>query len=230
MDKGIQDLGNMTLTQKEKGFVFEQVMKTPIRSPYVPKLTIWSFVHTRFAYTLALLLILVISGGSLAYASENTLPGDLLYPVKVSVTEPVRNILAVTPEAKTQWEATKATRRLDEAEKLAVKNRLTPKLREDIEKRFNKNVSAFEKKMQLVASTSKKRADIDTSFEKSIDRHSDILEKMNFRKDDREQKEVRSLKDTIEKTKKVRALRMNAGKATTSGKFPTRKTSEDKER
>ncbi|MBU6323530.1 MAG: hypothetical protein KGI41_00675 [Patescibacteria group bacterium] len=96
----------------------------PVPSPYVSQAAaIFAYVNRPWARALALLLIVVLSGGTLSYAAEGTLPGDTLYPLKVDVTEPVRTYLAATPFAKASWEMTLAARRIDEAATLAVDGR-----------------------------------------------------------------------------------------------------------
>lgn len=68
--------------------------------------------------------ILVIGGllmsGSVSLAAENTVPGDVLFPVKVHVNENVRGTFSVTTKAKAEWEVRLVERRLEEVEKLAV--------------------------------------------------------------------------------------------------------------
>ncbi|MCK9344918.1 MAG: hypothetical protein M0P64_02180 [Candidatus Pacebacteria bacterium] len=67
---------------------------------------------------------LVIGGllmsGSVSFAAEGALPGDILYPVKVSVNEGIRKAVAVTPEAKSALGVKLVERRLVEIEKLAA--------------------------------------------------------------------------------------------------------------
>lgn len=60
-------------------------------------------------------------GGSMSFAAENTVPGDILYPVKVHFNEPVRGAIARTSKAKAEWGVRLVERRLEEVEKLAVK-------------------------------------------------------------------------------------------------------------
>lgn len=71
--------------------------------------------------TMPVLVILgLLMGGSVSFASENTVPGDILFPVKVHINERVRGAVAVTPQAKAEWELHLVERRLDEIEKLAT--------------------------------------------------------------------------------------------------------------
>ena len=73
----------------------------------------------------ALVLVLMLGSGT-SYAAEGALPGDLLYPVKKVVNEGVRAALAVTPEARVQWQTARTSRRLAEAQTLVAHNDLTP--------------------------------------------------------------------------------------------------------
>ena len=199
LEKGIQDMQNIHLTSGEKKYILKQVMNTPVVSPYVSK-SIWSiFTYQQFAYA-TLILLLVMSGGVLAYADEGTVPGDLLYPIKRHVTEPIHDLFVTTPEARATWEATKATRRLDEAQKLAEMNKLTPEYQKDIEEDFHKHAQAFHNSVRSLATSSQEREDLDGSFDESIKKHGDILGRIHFEKGDIEKgdgevKKEENLKD-----------------------------------
>ncbi len=77
-------------------------------------------VNRFIAMVSASLALVGAGGGVLAYAAESALPGDLLYPVKVSVNEPVVTLLQHTPQEKARWAARKLERRLDEARVLVM--------------------------------------------------------------------------------------------------------------
>lgn len=86
------------------------------------------FVFFAPRYVVALLVVLVVLvGSSTAYAAQGSLPGDLLYPVKVSVNEKVEVALAPTPVAKAEVQVRLAERRVDEARELSVRGRLDEK-------------------------------------------------------------------------------------------------------
>ena len=61
-----------------------------------------------------LILALMFGGGGISYAAEGAVPGDALYPIKVSVNEEVRDLVAFSPEAKADWETRRLERRLAE--------------------------------------------------------------------------------------------------------------------
>jgi len=84
-----------------------------------------SFLHMLFrpfAATLASAFILTLAGGGMAYAAEGSLPGDLLYPIKVHITEPVISTLSFTPARRAQWNVRIIERRLTEANALEGKS------------------------------------------------------------------------------------------------------------
>lgn len=62
----------------------------------------------------------MLMGGTMSFAAESTVPGDVLYPVKVHVNESVRGVMAVSPKAKAEWDVRLVERRLEEVEMLAV--------------------------------------------------------------------------------------------------------------
>lgn len=62
----------------------------------------------------AFLALLVITSTGGAYAAESSLPGDVLYPIKLQVTEPVRAALIFDTEQKTQFALKRTDRRLKE--------------------------------------------------------------------------------------------------------------------
>lgn len=71
--------------------------------------------------TMPLLIILgLLMGGSVSFAAENAVPGDILFPVKIHINESVRGVIAITPQAKAEWEIHLVERRLKEIEKLAT--------------------------------------------------------------------------------------------------------------
>src|SRR3989338_7060888 len=91
------------------------------RSPYV-------FMSYHLRMTMAGLLLFVIAGtGTVSAAAAGALPGDLLYPIKVSVNEKVEVALAPTPAAKSEVQVRLAERRVDEARELSVRGRLDEK-------------------------------------------------------------------------------------------------------
>src|SRR3989344_6975993 len=106
------------LTSLEKSAMRARIFET--RSPYV-----FMSYHMRMA--LAGLVLFVFAGTGTVSAAQGALPGDLLYPVKVSVNEKVEVALAPTPAAKAEVQVRLAERRVDEARELSARGRLDKK-------------------------------------------------------------------------------------------------------
>ncbi len=94
---------------------------------------------------IAVVLTLALGGG--VYAAEGAVPGDALYPVKVSVNEEVRERLSLSGESKAHWNARVAERRLEEATELSVKGALPAEVEARLKLAFEEKVDAIEKKI-----------------------------------------------------------------------------------
>ena len=64
--------------------------------------------------------------------AESAIPGDILYPVKVNVTEEIRSTLSLNSYEKVVWETTRLERRVAEARLLAQAGKLTPDAEADV--------------------------------------------------------------------------------------------------
>ncbi|PJE64087.1 MAG: hypothetical protein COU90_04425 [Candidatus Ryanbacteria bacterium CG10_big_fil_rev_8_21_14_0_10_43_42] len=82
---------------------------------------------------------MVLIAGGISYAAESSLPGDVLYPIKVGGTERVRSWTAISYEANGAWNVTRADRRLQEAALLAVQGKLDSEKEADLTSRLQKH-------------------------------------------------------------------------------------------
>ena len=67
---------------------------------------------------------IVAFGLGTATLAEDSLPGDMLYPVKIGLHRVGRSLFVVSAEAKANWEVDQAEQRLREASQLISKNRV----------------------------------------------------------------------------------------------------------
>jgi hypothetical protein len=100
-------------------------------------------VHFRVMFASTLIAILIFVGAGVSFAAQSSLPGDVLYPVKVSVNEPVRSLFAVSAQAKADLDLQFAQARLEEADKLAVSGRLSDSVRQNLETKLESHVSSL---------------------------------------------------------------------------------------
>lgn len=119
------------------------IERLPVRSPF----SFASFmVPARSLYAGALTLVLMVAGGTQAsLASEGSVPGDILYPIKVAVSEPLSFIFTPTTEGKASLAARFASRRVDEAAALSSVGKLDEATAEDLATRFDAHVDVLAK-------------------------------------------------------------------------------------
>jgi hypothetical protein len=209
--KGIKDLQNIVLSKEEKSKIKQRVL---LRSPYASvNLPIFVFIK-RYATTLATILLMAMTGG-VAFASEKALPGNILYPVKIKITEPVRDLIKISPVAKIEWQAEKANRRLKEAEALSQQNKLDEVRVVEIENLFAENVKEFKQ------SSEKEIAKIEQQYkEKNIEKKERVEVSFDINKVEQKKKEVENV-EKLEKTAKkstnfereIRQIEKNKAKA-----------------
>lgn len=194
INKGKGQMKKISLTKEEKNKMLNNLsiyadLNMPILKPNIEK--VLSFygmqINTRMAYVLASVLFLILIGGGAVYASENSLPGDMLYPIKTKITEPIVKTLSITPEAKAKTETRLTEKRLKEAEALEKKGRLTPEkkelIKEKIDNHFVKYSEAKNKVLEKKEETIKK---IEENFKNRIEKHSEIINKLGKIKNPKE--------------------------------------------
>jgi hypothetical protein len=176
---------SLTLSERGKieGVLAEYMKMKPVRggevvrptqSHGIPFLTLFvSKKYMPIAFIAA--LILSISGG-VSYAAEDSAPGDLLYPVKVSVNEKVESSLALSSEAKAAVEAKLAARRLKEAGDLAANNKFDARAKAELSANFAEHADAAVKETKDVKSKDASAAiDLASNFETDLAAHEALL-------------------------------------------------------
>lgn len=149
------------------------VVQKALPSPY-------PFMFLRKPAAVALIALLAVSSGAgISYAAEGALPGDLLYPVKVSVNEEVRALVAFSPEAKAELEARRAEKRLTEAVVLASEGKLNAEAQAELASRFEKHADRAAAQVALLeAHDAPVAVDVASRFETRIAAHLEILDEV----------------------------------------------------
>ncbi len=120
-----------------------------------PTVSPWSHLFHRKRVQAAFLSILIIGsyGSSVTLAAENALPGEILYPIKTRVTEPVvRLMTATTPAAEAKFETRLLEKRLEEVETLETREKLDPELTQEVRKVIREQSIKAKKKIKDVES------------------------------------------------------------------------------
>lgn len=109
--------------------------------------------RTRRFYAGALAALLLVLGGTQAsLAAEGALPGDILYPIKVAVNEPLALTLSFAPERKAELAAEFAARRLDEAARLSATGELDDSRATELAARFDAHVETLARETDALES------------------------------------------------------------------------------
>jgi len=200
--KGIKEIKKIEMTYEEKRLVLDNLLNH-IEGDAKPSFNhgslyafFFSSTRRQLIYYVLIPLIIVFSSGGVAFASQDSLPGDFLYPVKTKIIEPVQSVLSFSPEAKTIHESKLVSKRLIEAEILAREGRLDTEKEDKINKLLEKHATSLNKTIDKVdkSKTNQKinktienlNEEIDTRI-KNIDEIKKN-EKTNFRnKDDNNQ-------------------------------------------
>lgn len=102
--------------------------RRPILSPWS-----WFFEARRLQAAFLLVVIIIGYGSSATLAAEGSLPGDILYPVKTRVVEPLARLVAArSPVAEAKFETRLLEKRLEEAETLETGKKLDTELEHSV--------------------------------------------------------------------------------------------------
>jgi hypothetical protein len=114
-------------------------MEKGVRKWYTKRLK----MNMRTKILIGLCALLLVGGGTLALAS-NSLPGSMLYGVKLGFLEKIEGVFAGGGKARAEFQLKLADRRLDEAVKSALKGNLDQKAQEQVLLNFNAQMKGIE--------------------------------------------------------------------------------------
>ncbi len=132
------------------------------------------FFRNPRALALAFAVFIICAGGTYA-ASESSLPGDNLYPVKIA-GEAVRAAFAVGFQSNASVQADQALERVKEAEALSAENRLDPATSNELQVSFlEHSKSSLENIDNMKQSGDDTSYALTTNFKNNLTAHQDIL-------------------------------------------------------
>lgn len=127
----------------------------------------------------------VVVGSGAAYAAEQSVPGGILYPLKISVVEPLRGRLAYTDEEKAEWEVQLAVRRLQEVERLEKDVVIEESSKAEIRQRFSVHVKNASRHIEsLSRADNAKAVRMSEDFTNRLRTHQAILSVIEVEDDD----------------------------------------------
>ncbi len=149
---------------------------------------IFSLIHQFILRPMPLaLIVLLITGASISYAAEGSLPGDMLYPIKVRVNEEVQGVAKISSKSKASWETQRAQRRLEEAETLASEGKLNHDARVIIEFHLVSHLAAANEAIEALEDESTEgAAEENAEVESSLRAHARVLAQLKEKEQERD--------------------------------------------
>lgn len=109
--------------------------------------------------------------------AEKSVPGDMLYPIKVGFTEEVRGSLSFSSYEKVAWETELLERRIAEAQLLASEGKLTKEVEESVAVAVQQHSTNAQKEIALLKNTDAEGAALaEISFSSALEVQSEFLE------------------------------------------------------
>lgn len=196
----LESASHISLRADEKAIIREAIMTDMEAADALTPRPFHGWMRL-FSGSMAVLVLFIACGAGVSYAAEFSLPGDALYGVKVSFTEPLLLRFNSSTEAKVRLAAMLVSRRLEEAEKLAEKSRLTAERVTIVQERLTAHIAALELDLKELARLDQETSSniaIDTAAE--MEAHEHLLLRIET---DNDPKDVEKL---INETRKARTI------------------------
>ena len=153
----------------------------------------WHLFQLKPVMVAGLFLMLLGTGAGVSFAAETALPGDLLYPVKIHVTENIRSLAARNDASRAEWHVERIERRLEEAELLTAADKLDVKTSALLEQTFARQVTRVEDSIKHLETQTDyaTAASMSSNYSAALRAHTTILSRL------REKKDAESFVDTF---------------------------------
>lgn len=199
MNELFKKIKNERMTPEEKQVGINQLQAfinaNPVTSPWYTKFgnkivspfTDGIMMHHKMLASAFVLIILVSATGGTSIAARNSIPGDVLYPVKINLNEKVETFTALSPEAKATVEAKHVDERLTEAEQLTEQDKFNNGLKTQVETQFSQDLQNAMIHVNTLNSKgdSKSAKRVKASVENSLQKHKVVVEEILNNKNSR---------------------------------------------
>lgn len=218
LQNGINEIHKIVMTNDEKKSVFDNVLRISSEVKYIKPipsiLTVFSFSsyfhNSKLIYYIVIPMIFVLSSGGLIFASERSLPGSALFPIKVKLLEPLGGVLKFGEKAKAEYESSLAVKRIVEAETLYGLGKLDAPKEKELNDLLEEHTDSLDKTLENLGEKDEEEEDkISSNFHSEMNNHAQILDVMSKKENKEDQEEevkskisetARSSGEKIEKT------------------------------
>ncbi len=175
----LNTLRSLKLSEEERGLVRAHVhylmTNTPIQRA-VPSL-FQRGLHHGLRIALSSFAFFIFVGGFVSAVAANALPGDPLYPVKVSFNEEIQLFFQKTPEKKVAYNAKRVEARVNEIKTLAETKTLTKANQATVQKALDAHIKDLSADLTTLSDTAPSAAlAVTTTLEDALKANKAILE------------------------------------------------------
>lgn len=220
-----KDLEKITMTENEKtyrrGAILayikekEETPKEEPKSPYFP-FSILTFSRRVVRVTVFALIFMLTLGTGLAQASEEALPGEILYPVKITA-EDITAFFTSSSEDKIDWEIERTNRRMEEVVKLALREKLDEHIQKELAQKIQKHTQAITAEIQKIEEADPSEAlSAHADLATSIEAHNEVL--LAIKEGIKETKELTNDDEVGKNIEKIIEVTTEEGKKATESK------------
>lgn len=193
-----KSVADIRLTQEEKALGKQKLLKfmqaNPVRISGAARHQSWStLVRSNFNFLTknfmkaflvkplsAVLGVLIVGGIGTSFAAQGSMPGDVLYPVKVNFNEKVVAMVQLSTKAKAEVASAQAQTRLDEAEKLAEQGKLNSDVQTELTANFQEKVATTKDLVKQVRAENDNTGakEVSDKLNASLKAHQKVLENL----------------------------------------------------
>lgn len=196
-------LKNIHLTAQERGILRASVARGIETARQTPVVSVFhqSLQHG-LRIGLSTFLFIIFVGGSVSVVADNSLPGDPLYGIKISMNEKIKGSLLKTSEDKVSYQKTLIDKRLTEIKTLAASNTLTKAKQETAQRALDTHIEALSKELVTLSDEEPNKAlEVTASLEESLKSQKEDLEQ--YISENNEEDKSNALKAVDDTLKKV---------------------------
>jgi len=181
---------SISLTREEKVAMREKLVLymeyKPIRDAFsapersfIERFSMPFFRAHHFSGAFLIAAVVASSTFGVSFAAEDSLPGDLLYNIKVNINEEIKTAFLSSEESRITWERERAERRLVEASQLEAEGRLDDEKQQKVSELFAEHTSAMVEQVRAVEESDPVfAAEMSSMLEDSLDAHEAVLARL----------------------------------------------------
>lgn len=139
----------------------------PVKSPFTYGKDLFALVYAHQAKGVqfaAVMLVVVLFGAGTSFAAQGSLPGDILYPIKVNVNEEIKSVF-LSGVSRSKYEVVRVENRIAEVKELAERGELPEKVRTKVATKLNSHLSQVREDLAVLTN----QGDLQDAFEISND-------------------------------------------------------------